>query len=86
VKLPISGKKVAAIDVQTKKELLEAINYLEGDVYSRKQEQIFAALADKYEIPTESRRSAIIAYINKLLDKTKSPETLPGTYTRKNTN
>jgi len=84
VVLPFSKKQVKAIDAQTKKDILEAMDYLKSGEYNRGKQVSFDALTRKYEIPVDSLdQTKVLAYMRKLLDRTKTPETLPATYTRK---
>ena len=84
VKLPFSGKTVKAIDALTKKELIDTAAYIRSNTYNKTRQDALDALAKKYEINTESGdKKLVLKQINALLNKTKTPETLPGTYTRK---
>jgi hypothetical protein len=83
VRLPFSGKNVKAIDAQTKKDIMEAIEYVKSNEYSLNKQRSFDALTRKYEIPVQSAdQRKVLTFMRKLLDKTKTPEVLPATYTR----
>lgn len=80
VKLPFSGKTVKAIDALTKKELIDTAAYIRSNTYNEAKQYTLDTLAKKYEINTESGdKKLILKQINALLNKTKTPETLPGT-------
>lgn len=83
VKNPFSGKNINSIDAPTKKELLDLQEYLRKGEYNRRMEGMLYAFGDKFGIPIDKSKQVQINYITKLLDKTKTTETLPGTNTRK---
>jgi hypothetical protein len=87
VKLPFTGKIVNAIDEPTKKELARVVRYLEWQKKTggtdKYYEDIYKNLAKKYEFPENRSLVAVKNHIARLLEKTKTTGTLPGTYTRK---
>lgn len=76
----IDGKTIRQVDEPTKKELIEAIDYIRtGEEFDKAKDRIVTDLAEKYGIKQDQSSSKIANIFEKLVENTKTSDTLPGT-------